>query len=66
MMHLHGSGKFKKDGPIWPGVLVLTITIMMVIGAFIRIGWLALAPFGFAAFLLFTALWLMRVSDRRD
>jgi len=64
MMHVHGTGKRKKNGSVWPGLLLAGVMPVVTIASVVRIGWLALASFGFAALILAILLWLMRATDR--
>ena len=62
-MHLHGAGRRKKGGSIWPGLLLAGAIVVVTIDAIIKLGWLALAPYGFAAVIVLSLLLLMRVQD---
>ena len=62
-MHVHGTGKRKKNGPLWPGLLLAGVMLVVTIASVVQIGWLALVPFGFAALILAILLWLMRATD---
>ncbi|HEY4688578.1 MAG TPA: hypothetical protein VIK33_04650 [Anaerolineae bacterium] len=64
-MHLHGAGRRKKgDGSSWVGLLAAAAVVVVTIAGVVQVGWAALAPFGFAAFILGILLWLMRATDR--
>lgn len=65
-MHLHGAGRRNKGGSIWPGLLLAVPIVVITIIAVIRIGWLALAPYGFAAIIILSLLLLVRAQDRAD
>lgn len=65
-MHLHGAGRRKKGGSIWPGLLLAGAIVIVTIAAIVKIGWLALAPYGFAAAIVLSLLLLMRAQDRAD
>ena len=65
-MHLHGAGRQNKGGSIWPGLLLAGAIVVVTIYAVIKIGWLALAPYGFAAVIILSLLLLMRAQDRAD
>ena len=62
-MHVHGTGKRKKNGPLWPGLLLAGVMLVVTIAGVVQIGWLALVPFGLAALILAILLWLMRATD---
>ncbi len=47
-MHLHGAGQRNKGGSIWIGSILAGAIMIVTIVAVVRIGWLALAPFGLA------------------
>ncbi len=51
-MHVHGTGKRKKNGSVWPGLLLAGVMLVVTIASVVRVGWLALVPFGFAALIL--------------
>jgi len=63
MIHLHGSGHHNKWRPAWPGILAVGMFIVVALISVIRIGWLALVPFGFATLILALLVWFMRKMD---
>ncbi|MBI3359684.1 MAG: hypothetical protein HY023_01065 [Chloroflexi bacterium] len=63
-MHLHGSGRRNKSRPGWIGLLLAGATLTVVIVAVAKGGWVALAPFGFAALVIAALLRLMRATER--
>ncbi len=67
MMHLHGAhgaGRRKGKGSNWIGLVAAAAVVTVTVASIVQVGWLALAPFGFAAVILGILLWLMRVTDR--
>jgi hypothetical protein len=65
-MHLHGAGQRNKGNSILIGLILAGAIIVVTIDAIIKIGWLALAPYGFGAFIVLSLLALMRAQDRVD
>ncbi len=63
-MHLHGTGRRKKGGSSWPGLLLAGATLAVTVVAIAKGGWLALAPFIFAALIVAALLWLPRTTER--
>jgi len=63
-MHLHGAGRRNKGNSIWIGLIMAGAIIVVTIDAIIKIGWLALVPYGFGAFIVLSLLALMRAQDR--
>lgn len=63
-MHRHGTGRRKKGSPLGTGLLLAGATLTVAILAVVKSGWLALAPFGFAALVVVALLWLMRATAR--
>ena len=63
-MHLHGTGQRKKPGSSWIGLLAVAAMLAVMIAAIANAGWIALAPFGFAAVIVIALLWLMRATQR--
>ena len=63
-MHLHGTGRRKKGGSLWTGLLLAGATLTVIVVAVVKGGWLALAPFIFAALIVAALLWLMRATER--
>ena len=64
MLHLHGTGQRKASGPPWVGLLAAGAVLAVTVTSIVKVGWLALAPFGLAALVLAVLLWLMRATDR--
>jgi len=64
MMHVHGSRQRKGKGSNWIGLLAAAAVVTVTVAGIVQAGWLALAPFGFAAVILGILLWLMRATDR--
>jgi len=65
-VHLHGAGRRNKGNSIWIGLILAGPIIVVTIVAVIQIGWLALAPYGFGAFIVLSLLLLVRAQDRVD
>jgi len=63
-MHLHGTGRRKRAGSTWVGSLAAGAMLVVVAAAVANTGWIALAPFGFAALIVIALLWLMRATER--
>ncbi|HET7091112.1 MAG TPA: hypothetical protein VFL17_20960 [Anaerolineae bacterium] len=63
-MQVHRAGRCKKNRSVWPGLFLAGVILVVTIASVARIGWIALAPFGFAALILAILLWLMRATDR--
>lgn len=65
-MHLHGPGRRSKGGSIWIGLVLAGAVAIITITAIIKIGRLALAPFGFAALIASGLSCLTCVQHRAD
>ncbi len=72
-MHLHRTGRRNKGDSIWIGLILAGAIVIVTIVVVIRIGWLALAPFGFEAVIVSNLLLLtlrysasVRAQDRAD
>ena len=63
-MHLHGAGRRTKGDSIWIGLILAGAIIVVTIDGVVKIGWLALTPFGLAALIALSLLWFMRAQDR--
>jgi hypothetical protein len=59
-MHLHGAGRRNKGNSIWIGLIMAGAIIVVTIDAIIKLGWLALAPYGFGAFIILGSIGVSR------